>query len=153
MTIAGDDCCGAEAEDLATASAWRRFIAQFGASLRTLTPFLIGGLLFAAVISALVPQQTLERYLHGGWSAYAFAAVAAFPIYVCDGGEIPLTRALIEMGVGPGPAFCFMLASVGTCLPTIAMATRVVGWFATVAYLAAWIVLAIGGGMLLQLLT
>lgn len=145
-----DECCADDAEELATGSPGRRFVAQFGASLRVLTPFLIGGLLVAAAVSALVPQETLQRYLHGGWTAYAFAAVAAFPIYVCDGGEIPLTRALLEMGVGPGPAFCFMLASVGTCLPTIAMATRVVGWFATVAYLVAWIILAVGGGILMQ---
>ena len=68
---------------------------------------------------------------------------------MCDGGEIPLTRALLEMGVGPGPAFCFMLASVGTCLPTIAMATRIVGVAATVVYLVAWLILAVGGGVLM----
>ena len=50
-----------------------------------------------------------------------------------------------------GPAFCFMLASAGTWLPTIAMATRIVGWTATAIYIGAWLVLAIGGGMLMAL--
>ena len=153
MTVTDDAGCSSNEEDFATTSSWRRFVAQFSASLRSLTPFLVGGLLAAAAVSALVPPAAIERYLHGGWTAYVVAALAAFPIYVCDGGEIPLTRALIEMGVGSGPAFCFMLASVGTCLPTIAMATRIVGWFATVAYLVAWTVLAIGGGIVVQLLS
>ncbi len=53
------------------------------------------------------------------------------------------------MGVGPGPAFCFMLASVGTCLPTIMMAPRIIGVKATAIYLGAWLVLAVGGGVLM----
>lgn len=69
---------------------------------------------------------------------------------MCDGGEIPLAHALLDLGVGPGPAFCFLLASVGTCIPTIGMAFRVVGRTATLAYLGAWLVLAIGGGILLD---
>ncbi len=96
-----------------------------------------------------MPGEILQRYLRGGWTAYLFAAGAAFPVYVCDGGEIPLTRALLEMGVGPGPAFCFMLASVGTCLPTMMMAPRIIGVKATAIYLGAWLVLAVGGGVLM----
>jgi len=144
------DGCGAEERSrLADASRGRRFIAQLTANLRSLTPYLVGGLLAAAVISALVPGEILQRYLRGGWTAYLFAAGAAFPVYVCDGGEIPLTRALLEMGVGPGPAFCFMLASVGTCLPTMMMAPRIIGVKATAIYLGAWLVLAVGGGVLM----
>ena len=147
-TVGAARRCEAE-PGLANASPTRRFFAQLGANLRALTPFLLGGLFVAALISSAVAPETLQKYLRGGWTAYFFAAVVAFPIYVCDGGEIPLTRAMLEMGVGPGPAFCFMLASVGTCLPTIAMATRIIGWAATLLYLLAWLVLAIGGGMLM----
>jgi hypothetical protein len=112
---------------------------------------LIGGLFVAALISATIPADKIHKYLSGGWTAYFFAALVAFPVYVCDGGEIPLTRALLAMGVGSGPAFCFMLASVGTCLPTIAMATRIIGWRATAVYVVAWLVLAVGGGVLMGL--
>jgi uncharacterized protein len=149
-TVAPDQCCSSESAP-GHASAWRRFLTELLANLRGLTPYLLGGLFVAALISATVPAETIHKYLRGGWTAYLFAALVAFPIYVCDGGEIPLTRALLAMGVGPGPAFCFMLASVGTCLPTIAMATRIIGWRATVIYLGAWLLLAVGGGLLMGL--
>ena len=149
-TIDDDECCS-PGPSLANTSPWRRFIAQLGANLRSLTPYLLGGLFVAALISASVPPETIHKYLRDGWTAYFFAALIAFPVYVCDGGEIPLTRALLAMGVGPGPAFCFMLASVGTCVPTIAMATRIIGWRATVIYVVAWLVLAVGGGLLMGL--
>jgi uncharacterized membrane protein YraQ (UPF0718 family) len=97
-------------------------------------------------------RPILGRWLHGGGFAYVAATLIGIPVYVCDGGEIPLTRALLDMGVGPGPAFCFMLASVGTCIPTISMAFRIIGRSATLAYLGAWLVLAIGGGVLLDAL-
>jgi uncharacterized protein len=145
--VGDDECCGAGPSPVT--SPWRRFVTQLGANLRSLTPYLVGGLLLAALISATVPADTIHKYLRGGWTAYLFAALVAFPIYVCDGGEIPLTRALLAMGVGPGPAFCFMLASVGTCLPTMAMAPHIIGWRATVIYVAAWLVLAVGGGLLM----
>lgn len=149
-TAGDDECCGGGPSP-ANRSPGRRFVAQLGANLRSLTPYLLGGLFVAAVISATVPTEAIHKYLRGGWTAYLFAALIAFPIYVCDGGEIPLTRALLAMGVGPGPAFCFMLASVGTCLPTIAMATRIIGWRATVIYVVAWLVLAVGGGLVMGL--
>lgn len=145
-----DECCSPGPSEVIT-SPWRRFGTQLWDNARSLTPYLLGGLFVAALISATVPPETIHKYLRGGWTAYVFAALVAFPIYVCDGGEIPLTRALLAMGVGPGPAFCFMLASVGTCVPTIAMATRIIGWRATVIYLVAWLALAIGGGLLMGL--
>lgn len=149
-TSTNDQCCNPESvpEDM---SPWRYFVAQLWSNLRSLTPYLLGGLFVAALISATVPAETIHKYLRSGWTAYLFASLIAFPIYVCDGGEIPLTRALLALGVGPGPAFCFMLASVGTCLPTIAMAARIIGWRATVFYLTAWLFLAVGGGLLMDL--
>lgn len=151
VATVGDDACCKAGPSLANTLPWRRFIAQLVANLRSLTPYLLGGLFVAALISATVPADMIQKYLRGGWTAYFFAALVAFPVYVCDGGEIPLTRALLAMGVGPGPAFCFMLASVGTCVPTIAMATRIIGWRPTVIYLVAWLVLAVGGGLLMGL--
>lgn len=71
------------------------------------------------------------------------------PLYVCEGGEVPLTLALLKLGVGIGPAFTFLLSSVGTCLPTLTMAPRIIGWRATWAYLAMWPLMAVGGGWIL----
>ena len=63
-----------------------------------------------------------------------------------------LTLALLKLGAGPGPAFTFLLSSVGTCLPTIAMAKRVIGSAATALYVVAWLLLAVGGGLLMEFL-
>ena len=138
-------CCGGHHEPK---SALRRWLARFLESLRELSPFLIIGLVVASLLLTYFPLEKYSAQLRGGWLAYTGAALIAIPVYVCDGGEIPLTLALLAMGVGPGPAFCFMLASVGTCFATIAMSGRIIGWRATAIYLAAWLALAVGGGLL-----
>lgn len=148
------DCCGSDQSCGTTApiapAGWRLWLTRFWSNLRQLLPFLIGGLAVAAAVLAYFPIEQYQQTIRSGWQAYLITALIAIPAYVCDGGEIPLTRALLEIGVGPGPAFCFMLASVGTCFPTIAMAHRIIGWRATLLYLGAWIVLAVGGGLLVE---
>ena len=69
-----------------------------------------------------VGADRIEQWMGDGAWAYAVAVAAGIPAYVCEGGEeVPLTAALVTMGVGIGPAFTFMQASVGTCPPTLMM--------------------------------
>jgi uncharacterized protein len=142
-------CCGSgeKKEAPAETAKARQWFARFIESLRELAPFLIGGLIVAALLMAYLPIENYKSEMSGGWKAYAVAVLIGIPAYVCDGGEIPLTRALLSLGVGNGPAFCFMLASVGTCFATIAMAGKIIGWRNTFIYLIAWLVLAVGGGI------
>jgi uncharacterized membrane protein YraQ (UPF0718 family) len=50
--------------------------------------------------------------------------------------------------VGIGPAFTFMQASVGTCLPTLMMLSKLIGLKLTVVYLAFWLVYSVASGIL-----
>jgi uncharacterized membrane protein YraQ (UPF0718 family) len=63
-------------------------------------------------------------------------------------GEVPLTAALVATGVGIGPAFTFMQASVGTCLPTLMMLPKLIGMKLMVVYLAFWLVYSVASGIL-----
>jgi len=150
---AKSSCCGAENDEPQAdkpPSALKQWLNNLLSSLRELLPFLLGGLAVAALLLAYVPITRFQEHLHGGWMAYAITVIIAIPTYVCDGGEIPLTRALLALGVGVGPAFCFMMASVGTCLPTIAMANRIIGFTSILIYIFAWLALAVGGGLLVS---
>ena len=46
----------------------------------------------------------------------------------------------------------FMLGAVGTCIPTILMAPRIIGKTSTYVYVAVWLLLASGGGWAITLL-
>ncbi|MDX2081287.1 MAG: permease [Terrimicrobiaceae bacterium] len=117
---------------------------------RNLVPIFLLGLLAAAAASVLVGKEQIEQWMNGGALAYVAAVVVGIPAYVCEGGEVPLTAALVTMGVGVGPAFTFMQASVGTCLPTMMMLPKVIGTKLTAVYLAFWLVYSVASGMLLS---
>lgn len=111
-----------------------------------LVPVYAGSLFVVSLIRPWVDRYPLEDLLQGGALTYLVAALAGVPAYVCEGTEVPLTVALLGLGVGIGPAFTFLQASVGTCLPTILMATRIIGVPATFMYVAFWFPFAIGSG-------
>jgi predicted permease len=125
----------------------RSFWANLLSMIRKLVPILLLGLLAAAAASVLIGKEPIEQWMRGVW-AYAIAVAAGIPAYVCEGGEVPLTAALLTMGVGIGPAFTFMQASVGTCLPTLMMLPKFIGVKLTVAYLAFWLVYSVASGIL-----
>jgi len=117
--------------------------------LRTLwKPFLIG-LALAAALTAVLPEDAITKTVGAsGPLAFLVAALLGIPFYVCEGEEVPLTYAALSLGLAPGPAFTFMLGSVGTCIPTMLMAQRILGRRATLVYIGAWFVFAIGAGLL-----
>ena len=126
----------------------RSFWASLGNMIRNLVPILLLGLLAAAAASVLIGKEQIEQSMGGGAWAYLAAVVAGIPAYVCEGGEVPLTAALVTMGVGIGPAFTFMQASVGTCLPTLMMLPKLIGVKLTIVYLAFWLVYSVASGIL-----
>lgn len=147
----GQSCtggCGCH-RDSAPPSRGRLFLGKLLANLRALAPLFVGSLMLVAAIGAFIEPTTLARNTSGP-VAYGAALVLGIPLYVCDGGEVPLTRALLELGVSPGPAFTFMLGSVGTCLATITMAFGIIGRRLTLAYVAGTLALALLGGLLVS---
>lgn len=116
---------------------------------RTLVPLLLIGLMSVSLLRYLIPPEFIQTWLQGGGFAYLAAAAGGIPAYVCEGGEVPLTLALLNLGVGLGPALTFMLAAVGTCLPTLLLAPRIIGVGATATYALFWLIFAVGAGVLI----
>ena len=81
----------------------RSFWASLLSMISNLAPILLLGLLAAAAASVLIGKEQIEQSMGGGVWAYAVAVAAGIPAYVCEGGEVPLTAALVTMGVGIGP--------------------------------------------------
>ncbi len=157
-TTEGDKpACGAVCSDESggsaeSASSAARFGVALRGILRSVAPYFLLGMLIAAALSALLPEEAIPRFLGGssGPWAYLLAALVGIPLYVCEGEEVPITFALLSRGLGAGPSLTFLLGSVGTCIPTMLMSRNVIGRRATVAYIVCWFVLAIGSGALFQ---
>lgn len=110
------------------------------------------GLFIASVLTVLIPHDAIPKYIgSSGIFAYLVAVLVGIPIYICEGEEIPLTLALLKLGLSKGPAFSFLLGSVGTCIPTMVMAQKIIGRKPVIFYIIGWFIFAISAGLLFGL--
>ncbi len=140
---------GGENEDEAP----KKFRPVFADIIKELGKYFAIGMAIASTLLVSVPQDFIAGYLgSSGPLACLAAALAGVPLYVCEGEEILLTLSFIKLGLGPGPAFTFLLGSVGTCIPTMIMSQKLIGRRGLPVYAAFWLLFALGAGLLFGLL-
>ncbi len=127
----------------------RKFWPVFLDIVRDLGKYFVLGMAIATLLTVLLPQDLVLRYIgSSGPLAYLSAALLGVPLYVCEGEEIPLTLSLMKLGLGPGPAFAFLLGSVGTCIPTMIMSQKLIGRRGLAVYAAWWLCFSLAAGLL-----
>ena len=123
----------------------------FGTLPRDIGKPLLGGLVVAALISALVPKDYFAPYLGGGVLAMVIMLLIGVPVYVCATASVPVAAALVlEGGVSPGAALVFLMTGPATNAATIATIWRVLGRRTALIYLAAVAAGALAAGLTLD---
>ncbi len=108
------------------------------------------GLIIAALISALVPQEPIAAVLGGDVWAMLIMMALGVPIYVCATASIPIAAALISKGASPGAALVFLMTGPATNAATIAVIWKTVSKKSAVIYVTTVAVCALAAGMLLD---
>jgi uncharacterized protein len=112
-----------------------------------LAPWFFFGLFLAGVITAMVPEDLISRYLGSGLSAMLIMLAMGVPMYICATASTPIAAALILKGVSPGAALVFLLAGPATNITSLTVLTGILGRRATAIYLIAIAVSCIGFGL------
>lgn len=110
------------------------------------------GLVVAGLISALVPEDLLARYLGGGLGSMLIMLAVGIPLYICATASTPIAAMLILKGVSPGAALVFLLAGPATNVTSLSVLLGVLGRRATVIYLASIAVMSVAAGLALDAL-
>lgn len=75
-------------------------------------PFLVGGVLLAALISTFVTEDRLRRLTpRSPWLGVPAAGAAGVALPGCECASVPVAAGLVRRGVVPAVAFTFMLAA------------------------------------------
>ncbi len=130
---AGDN--GGDATTGRTFSGAMRY--AFDGLLMEVAPWLIAGVLFAGIISALLPDDFFERILGTGLFSMVIMILLGIPMYVCASSSTPLAVAMMANGLNPGAALVFLLAGPATNLGTIGVVVRIFGRKVALAYIGA----------------
>lgn len=113
---------------------------------------LLLGIAVAAVITTVVPQDFLNRYVGGGIPAMLAMIAVGIPIYVCSTASIPLALGFMHLGASPGAALAFLISGPATNAATFLTVWRVLGRRTGIIYLTTVAVGALVSGLALDAL-
>ena len=111
-------------------------------------PILIAGVFVAGIIKALLPQPVVEHWLGGNGLRPTFiASVFGALMYFSTLTEVPIIRALTDLGMGKGPALALLLAGPALSLPNMIVIARIMGIKKTAVYVSLVVIMATMTGM------
>ncbi|MEW6663550.1 MAG: permease [Bacillota bacterium] len=112
-------------------------------------PVLLVGVFIAGAIKVILPPEWITR-LVGGNSLQAnfLAAVAGALMYFSTLTEVPIIKALMDLGMGQGPALALLLAGPAVSIPNMLVVRKIMGTEKTLVYLFLVTTLAAATGMM-----
>ena len=105
------------------------------------------GVVLAAGITAMVPEDLMATLLGGGLSSMLVMLIVGIPLYICATASTPIAAALIMKGVSPGAALVFLLVGPATNMTSISVLTGILGKKSTLMYLTVLAVCAVLFGL------
>ncbi|MCS7199750.1 MAG: permease [Caldimicrobium sp.] len=120
---------------------------EFKGEALSIGKYLLIGLIIASLMVTFLNPESLKGLAGHPW-AYFLIAIISIPIYVCSGEEVPIAKALMEVGLTSGQAMVFVLAGSGICLPTVTAVLKFLPLKLVIYYVTSWFILALLGGLL-----
>ena len=108
------------------------------------------GLVIAAFISALVPEDYFAEKLGTGIFAMIVMMFLGIPVYVCAIASVPVAAAMILKGLTPGAALVFLMTGPATNAASFMTIWKILGRATAIIYLATVAGCALLGGILLD---
>jgi uncharacterized membrane protein YraQ (UPF0718 family)/copper chaperone CopZ len=114
--------------------------------------WLVIGLVIAALITVLVPDDLFVGMAQYPLLAMIAVVIIAVPMYVCATGSIPIALSLMLKGLTPGVAFVFLMAGPAVNFASYTLLSRTLGRQNTLLYIAIIALSAIGIGLVVDCL-
>ena len=95
--------------------------------LQDISKWLIIGMLVAAFLSVLIPDDFFTRNISSEYLAMGLMLLASVPLYICATGSIPIAAVLLMKGLSPGAALVLLMAGPATNIATMAVIGNAMG--------------------------
>lgn len=104
---------------------------------KLILPLLLIGVFIAGLIKAIIPERYIALYLGGNTiQANFIASIFGALMYFATLTEVPIVMALMEMGMGKGPALALLLSGPSLSLPSILVLRSILGNKKTLTYVS-----------------
>ncbi|MCX6326510.1 MAG: permease [Bacteroidia bacterium] len=118
--------------------------------LQDISNWLIIGLLIAALISVLVPDDFFADKIPNDFFGMLLILIISIPVYICATASVPVAAVLMLKGLSPGAALVLLMAGPATNAATITMIAKVLGKKSLIGYLGAIITGALLSGLIID---
>jgi len=116
---------------------------------KLLVPLLFGGVFVVGFVSMLLPEKQVAQYVgDNSLRSNLVASVIGAFWYFATLTEIPITQALMKLGMHKGPVLALLLAGPALSLPSILVIRKVMGNTKTIVFVLLVIVMSTIVGML-----
>lgn len=95
--------------------------------LMDIAKWLIIGLMVAALISVLLPDNFFSDFKLDGFYGMLIMLIASIPLYVCATSSVPIAAVLLMKGISPGALLVFLMAGPATNAATISVIANNLG--------------------------
>ena len=102
--------------------------------------WLVIGLLIAALITVIVPDNFFSEFHITGISGMLLILIVSIPLYICATSSVPIAAVLLLKGLSPGALLVFLMAGPATNAATITVIGKNLGRKTLIAYLSALII-------------
>lgn len=110
--------------------------------IKVIFPLLLGGVFLVGVIQAVLPEQWVQDWLGSNTILASFLATLIGAVsYFATMTEAPFVDALMDMGMGYGPALTLLLVGPGISLPNWLAIARIFGIKKAMVYVPTIIIL------------
>jgi len=115
---------------------------------KLLVPLLFGGVFVVGFVSVLLPEKQVAQWVGDNslQSNLAASVIGAF-WYFATLTEIPITQALMKLGMHKGPVLALLLAGPALSLPSILVLRKVMGNAKTTVFVLLVVVMSTIAGM------
>ncbi len=115
---------------------------------KMLVPLLYGGVFIVGFISVLLPEKQVAQWVgDNSLRSNLVASVIGAFWYFATLTEIPITQALMGLGMHKGPVLALLLAGPALSLPSIIVLFKIMGYKKTIVFTALVIVMSAIVGM------
>ena len=118
--------------------------------LQDISTWLIIGLLIAAFISVLIPDDFFADKIPNDFVGMLIILLISGPIYICATASVPVAAVLMLKGLSPGAALVLLMAGPATNAATITMIGKVLGRKSLMTFLGTVIIGSLLSGLFID---
>lgn len=122
----------------------------FGTFLQDIMKWLIIGLLLAALIAVLIPDNFFEDSIQNDFLGMLVILIASVPLYVCATASVPVAAVLLLKGLSPGAVLVFLMAGPATNAATMTVLWKTLGKKTSLIYLGTIVIGSIVFGLIIN---